>query len=117
MAIDLASGDRSTVSDNTTYSGNGLSIDYGSDGLVMDAAGNRLLFISSGLSVVAVSLADGDRSMVSGSTKGTGVSFLQPVDLTFDPDRNRIYVADQGHNAVIVVNPNNGDRVSVLTQR
>jgi hypothetical protein len=113
VSVDLASGGRSIVSDSTHYNYDyDLDLSDGGFGLAMDAAGNRL-FATKDDFIIAIDLVDGNRSIVSGLTNGTGVSVFSPVGLVFDPAFGRLYVVDQWRNAVIVINPLNGDRAIV----
>jgi hypothetical protein len=79
--------------------------------IVMDGPNNRLLITDEyhgHEGVVAVDLATGVRSRVSGGGTGTGPSFEQPVDLAMDGANNRVLVLDRQLAAVIAVDISEG---------
>ena len=104
FAVDLASGDRSIVSDSSTGAGRPL----GEDGDIA-LAGNRVLTLGDG--VIAVDLASGDRTIVSNRTRGQGPHFLdhQPSIVL---DGNRAIVADESDTnfRLVAVDLASGDR-------
>jgi DNA-binding beta-propeller fold protein YncE len=93
-AVDLMSGERTVVSSNTVPdTANPFEAPLG---IVVDAAGNRALIASSSLgqgsSVLAMSLATGQRSVVAANNSGL---LTGPKALALDAARNRVLVADE----------------------
>ena len=101
IAVDLDNGDRTPVSDGTTGSGTSF---LNPQALTLDAANNRALVVDrSRLALFAVDLANGDRTLIS----GTGPTFTSPVDVGFDGANNRALVLSGG---LIAVDLTSGDR-------
>jgi len=87
FAVDLSSGNRTVVSDASTGTGPQMSA---ASGLVLD--GQRALvvgFVAPCLSsgILAVDLSNGDRTLVSDCTTGSGPEFSDPSSLVLDGGR------------------------------
>ena len=104
FAVDLASGDRSIVSDSTT--GEGRMFDDAGD---MVLAGNRVLVTYGG--VMAVDLGTGDRTIVSDRSRGQGPHFLDEQG-GMVLDGNRVIVGDASDTnfRLVAVDLASGDR-------
>jgi sugar lactone lactonase YvrE len=93
-AVDLVSGARSIVSSNTVP--NAATPFATPLGVIVDAPNARALVASSGFgpgsSVLAMSLATGQRSVVAANTSGT---LTGPRLLALDAARNRVLVVDE----------------------
>ncbi len=117
LAVDLATGDRSVISDANTGSGTTLGSPVG---IVLDTANNRALVTDGffGLkAVVAVDLATGNRTMISDANTGSGAVLGDPRGIALDTANNRALVVDSGLNskAVLAVNLATGNRTTVIS--
>ena len=78
-------------------------------GIVVDPVGNRALVALCGAdALVAVDLATGNRTMISGNGRGTGPTFGCAVGLTLDNGGERAFMADT--DVVFVVDLSSGNR-------
>lgn len=114
--VDLATGDRTVMADNST--GAGL---LEPQSIVLDADQNRVLVMDSDffretLRLVSVDMTTGSTTVISSADVGSG----PPLDehaatgMRYDRDNNRVYVAlifEQ--NAIIAIDLATGDRTSV----
>jgi streptogramin lyase len=71
--------------------------------------GDILLTDSRRDTVLRVDPVTGDRTLVSGSDRGTGPHFEYPLGMALHPD-GRIFLADQNRRAIVVIDPATGDR-------
>lgn len=86
VSVDLATGDRSIVSDASNGSGPNLDSPYD---LALDSGNNRILLTDIDLNaVVSVDLATGDRSIVSDDMVGSGPNLSFPRGLALDSGNN-----------------------------
>lgn len=118
FAVDLSSGARTILSDNSPpntgipFSVNNLF------GITVDSANNRALVIDRGrLAVMAVSLSDGSRTILSANTPNDGPAFITPSMITIDTAGNRALVSDFGRPAVIAVDLTTGQRSIVVDDK
>ena len=100
LAVDLATGDRTVVSDPAT--GNGPQFLF-AEAIVVD--GDRALVLS-GRTIFAVDLASGDRSIVSNASTGVGPMFDDPDEIALAG--NYLLVADD--YSLLAVELASGDR-------
>ena len=92
VAVDLASGARSVLSQGIGSGTTTLTLGFG---LAHDPAGNRLFATVRGSNaVIAVNLANGARTVVSSPTVGTGTAFGNPLGIVYDAGNARLLVAD-----------------------
>ncbi|MCH9663972.1 MAG: cadherin domain-containing protein [Gammaproteobacteria bacterium] len=108
-------GTRSIVSNLTTGEG---PVFTAARGVVFDSINQRLLVTDSNLeALVAVDLDSGDRSLVEPQSAlpsiGSGTALTSPVGVVFDPSANRLYVADDGTDAIVSVSLNDGNRTVI----
>ncbi|HEU4779643.1 MAG TPA: hypothetical protein VFS58_07140 [Steroidobacteraceae bacterium] len=102
ISVDVATGNRTTFS-ALGVRGTGPAFSSPSS-IQLDAANNRLLVMDLGAHrLVAVSLANGNRSYLTGSGVGSGVSMLAQTGVALSPS-GRIYTGQQG-GEVLEVNP------------
>ena len=110
-AVDVATGNRSVVSDNVG-AGTGPNFDVPHD-MAPDFANNRVLVVDYGFgndAILAVDLATGDRSFVSGAGVGSGVGFLNPYYIALDIANSRAFVYDVAITGVVIVDLDSGQR-------
>jgi hypothetical protein len=109
-AVDLTSGDRIDLSNAGGGVGAGIVLD-GPQAVVLDGANNRALVVATINShVVAVDLATGDRTELSGPAAGAGPAFGNPRDIDIDVANNRALVADSTIDGIVAVDLASGDR-------
>jgi hypothetical protein len=109
-AVDLTSGDRTDLSNANAGIGAGIVLD-GPQAVVLDSANNRALVVGTiNAVVIAVDLATGDRSALSGFGAGAGPVFGNPRDIDIDAANNRALVADSTLDAIVAVDLTSGDR-------
>ncbi len=110
--VDVASGDRSVVSGDT--SGSGPAIDFPGK-LDVDVGSNRAYVVEQNRNAVTrIDLANGDRVDLSGGTSGgTGPAFTGIKDITLDPANDRALVVDWTADAVFEVDLSSGNRTIV----
>lgn len=84
------------------------------EAVILDPGRDRYLYADrfSG-TIVAVARNGYGRSVVSGAGRGTGTALVEPLDLAFDTQNDRLYVLDVELDAVLRVDPVSGDRVLV----
>ncbi len=110
VAIDIASGARSIISDDTTGMGPPMASPRD---LAMDATRSRVLVTDSSASALfAISLANGDRSVV----QGMGDFFGQPRGVVVSTDGSTAFVVDGDISTLFSVALSTGDR-TVLADR
>jgi hypothetical protein len=111
FAVDLASGDRSILSDS--FTGEGRPFDEPRD----IALAGDLALVTDGWSVIAVDLATGNRSVVSNGSRGQGPAFLDYVR-GIVVDGNRAFVATESDTNfnLLAVDLASGDRSFVSTE-
>jgi DNA-binding beta-propeller fold protein YncE len=111
LAVDLSTGDRTVISDNTgTGSGANFSVPFDME---LDSANNRVIATDYGggaYKLMAISLANGDRTELSGATTGSGVLFRNPYYVVLDSGNNRAFVYDIAVTGIIEVELSNGER-------
>jgi len=113
IAVDLASGDRSILSDNSGSFGTGPAFQQ-IRGVAVDAANNRLLVADENINaLLAVDPSTGNRSVFSDTTHGAGTSFSVLRDVVIDVPNNRALVSDLGLDAIFAVNLTTGDRTVI----
>jgi DNA-binding beta-propeller fold protein YncE len=61
-------------------------------------------------SLTAVTLADGNRTIISDATTGTGPNFDYPIGVVLDSANNRALVVNNFSNIIIAVDLANGNR-------
>jgi len=110
MRVDPESGDRALISNQTIGSGIpivrplGLVIGRRNEIFVADAGSEEMP-----PTIMRVSPDTGDRTIISSVNHGSGLSFLEPVDLVIDEDGTLI-VSDTGRDTLFRVDPATGNR-------
>ena len=104
LAVDVTTGDRSVISDNTHGSGPGLGAP---NGLAVDDAGGRSFFTEDG-ALLSIDLASGNRTVVSDATHGSGDPLAHPAAADFDADLGVVLACDG--DRVVEIDAKNGDR-------
>lgn len=89
MAVDLATGNRTPFSTGSTAAEHAF---YTTHALVMDAAGQRLLAVHAPYNLVAISLANGERTLINGLILGSGPAADYRLNAAFDPVARRLFV-------------------------
>ncbi len=114
LAVDLLTGDRTIVSGAGTGAGPAFATGR-TAAMVYDATGSRLIVAAPALAVegdalVAVSPLNGDRTVLSGSAKGTGpaFAFVGSLGIAADFAGGRVFVAQ--NSTVLEVDLSTGDR-------
>lgn len=95
--IDLKTGNRTTVSDLSSYDNTGAY------GLALDEANNRIFF-AMGLTIGVIDLATGEQSVIASPNVGLGVameSFLSIGDILYDRETNRLLVSSGWQNGFV----------------
>lgn len=117
IAVDLATGARTVVSQDGTSAGQDFSVAVGISLERVDADTTRALVIDTGIDeLLAVDLANGSRTIISGALHGQGRSLAQPNALVMDaPDGSpgRTLLVDPGHDALLAIDPATGNRTVV----
>jgi len=109
--VNLASGDRSILSDSVSV-GTGTALNFPQD-LALDISGNRALVLNRGgvqPNLMAVDLTTGNRIIVSGAGVGSGQEFGSNERLDLDLQNDRAFVYDLAVGGVIVVDLTTGER-------
>jgi DNA-binding beta-propeller fold protein YncE len=108
VAVNPATGERQVVASAEVGGGATLA----PQAITLDGAATRAL-VSNTLrgEIVAVSLVDGDRTVVSSATTGSGPRYELPLGLAIDPSRGTIVTADPDAHAIFVATPDTGARV------
>jgi hypothetical protein len=115
FAVDLASGNRTIVSDNATGTASEFAILFGIQGIGLDKVGNRILVTDSYKKVMwQIDLATAYRSPVSSDAVGTGSSFDFPGKFDVDADNGLAYYVEQNAGTLMVVDMATGNR-SIVT--
>lgn len=111
IAVNLSTGEQTTISDNTTPNAVNPFVYPGPEALALDSARNRVLVLSSN-QVIAVNLSTGARTILSGTNIPDSVNaFTGTRDIVIDSAANRALVADGGFGAsIIAVNLDTGVR-------
>lgn len=110
LEIDLKSGDRRFLSDASS-SGPALRL---AEDVGLDAARDRLLVVDQSLgAVIAVSLADGARTILSDKTHGSGPLLAAPFALDLADAQGRVLVMNGFPRALLAVDLVTGDRTTI----
>lgn len=112
MAIDLADGSRSRMLSPDRGAGPNL---HEPQRIAYDPIRDRVLTINrtpstNALSIIAVDVATGDRTIVSGPSAGSGAAFQGLAGVAMDTVNDRILVTDRLADEVIAVDPVTGAR-------
>jgi len=92
--------------------GNGPEFEW-AYGIVVDAPNDRALVVDrDSTALFAVDLDTGDRTVLSGLGRGSGVGLVGPGPLELDTARNRVYVSDFGR-AIVAIDLATGARTTV----
>jgi sugar lactone lactonase YvrE len=114
FSVDLATGDRTVISDATTGAGPALTVP---DSVVYDELNDRALVMDWNAGILfAIDLATGDRTAISDNAGiGAGTTFSVPFDMALDIRRNRVLITDYGRDTVTAVDLTTGDRTQVIS--
>jgi len=114
MVINLVTGVRTVIASNSV--GTGPALVY-PGGIVYDdvtTPGTPRLLITDGnfpsAGVLAVNIANGNRSVFSGTGGGTGPTMTSPACMVLDAARNRVLVTDVFASTVVAIDLNTGNR-------
>lgn len=80
--------------------------------LDLDLTQNQAMVIDNNV-VLAVDLVSGNRTIVSNAATGVGVDFITPLNLGLDLAGKRLFVIDDGRDALIAVDRLSGDRIII----
>ena len=115
IAIDVATGNRSTLSSGTQFIGTGPEL-KGTMSLMLDAANGRLLTADNNVfGIMAVDLATGDRSLVMDDNAGTGPMMYPTIGATYDPATQRLFSQQALDDDLIVTDLDTLARSSFIT--
>jgi DNA-binding beta-propeller fold protein YncE len=107
--VDVATGDASPLQ-VPADAGLGLGIPGSLIAIELDSANGRLIAADEAdASVAAVDVATGEKTLISGASRGTGPAFMSPSDVALI-DAGRIAVADEGVHSIFLVDAATGDR-------
>lgn len=91
VAIDVATGNRSTLSSANLAIGTGPSLE-GTMSIMLDPVRKRLLTADNNIfGIMAVDLATGNRSQLMDQNAGTGPMMYPTIGAAYDPDTNRMF--------------------------
>lgn len=113
VAIDLDTGDRTIISDNTIGAGPFFSVPRG---VAVDAPNHRALVVDrEGEELMAIDLDTGDRTIISNAATGSGRALGDARGIALDQARARVLVVGDtgGGAALISVDLATGDRTSI----
>lgn len=122
LAVDLATGHR--LDSITNFTDESFGPVYGAfTDMVFDSVGERFLLASAPSEadhlIVAVDLATGERSVLSGADVGSGPAFELPNDLMLD-DEGQLWVTNndgsEGAASIMTVDMITGERVVVIDE-
>ncbi len=107
--VDLATGDRTTLSSSFLGIGTGPDM-YEPAGVVIGESGEVLVAdFSNGGRILSIDALTGDRSLLSGDQVGTGTHFSGPIGMALEEDGS-LLVSDGLLSAIFRVDPISGDR-------
>lgn len=110
MAVDVASGSRSVFSDTSTGSGSMIETAWR---IAVDSAAGRALVVDAGRNaVVAISLSNAARSVVS-DNGGSGPKLVEPRGIFVDSQADRTLLAEAGARTVVAINNGTGARTRI----
>jgi hypothetical protein len=113
VAIDLATGERTVVSDANVGTGTVLADPHA---LAFDAGGDRCQVWDAGrAAVIAVDVLTGDRALLASSTRGTGTPLASVRALAYDTVRDRLLAADvrATETVLVAVDMGTGNRTTI----
>ncbi|MCB9732823.1 MAG: hypothetical protein H6745_09455 [Deltaproteobacteria bacterium] len=115
VAVDLTTGDRTVLSDNTIDPDPAIGSPFG---IVVDAGSGVAYYLDSGLdAVVSVNLATGMRAIFSDDTTPASnpVNLDQPRDLVLDAANNRLLFVDTGADDTTTTSDNDVEAVIAVS--
>ncbi len=117
LAVDLASGARTLISDNSSQGATSITHAWG---VVLDSDSNRALAVSyyddDSVAIVAIDITTGIQSVLSDEANaGSAISFDDPFGITLDKDNNRALLTDSELNVVIAMDLTTGVRTSFFS--
>ncbi len=110
-AVDLATGNRTIVSDNTSV-GAGESFSVPVD-IAVDVPNDRALVLDITKGILNVDLTNGDRTVVSSAAIGAGPALTQAIALGADFTADTAYTVDFIDDVLLSIDFTNGDRTVV----
>lgn len=125
IEVDLLNGNRRIV---TGYSkniqqtiGKGLKL-VSTEAIEVDVAGDRLFVSDIGNDAIfSVNIKTGDRELLSSTSNktakvGEGIDIPSAVDIEFDANQNILYAVDLDSDALIAIDPSDGDRQTISSK-
>jgi sugar lactone lactonase YvrE len=114
IAVDLATGTRTILSDNTTP--NVINQFFHLTDITIDNVNNRALVTDHGnAAIIAVDLDTGARIIISDSeTPDSGNILYYPKSIAVDDENNRALIADAGGNVIIAMDLDSGTRTMLI---
>ena len=109
VAIDLATGNRTVLSDNAGIGiGTNFSVPFDME---LDIEGNRVLVTDYGTNTLtAVDLTSGDRTSLVPFGNVQQLNLLNPYYVALDLDNNRAFVYDLSITGILVIELSTGER-------
>jgi len=107
IAVDLATGNRSILSDEATGTGDDFSSPVD---MVTDAANNRLLLADQTRGMFSIDLGTGDRTTITRPTDFYGVNESRIQSVAYDSASGTAYVPDSSQDIIFEVVVSSGDR-------
>jgi hypothetical protein len=110
FAVDIATGDRSILSEFGSSTGTG--IDTLPDHMKLDSGNNRIIGVdTTWASVIAIDITSGNRSVISNSDTGSGDLLVSPIKTALDTANGLAYVLDG--TSIIAVDLASGNRTVI----
>ncbi len=111
IAVDLATGNRTVISDSNT--GGGVNF-LTPSGIVLDATNDRLLVTNSDDdSIIAVNLTTGNRTIISDNNIGIGATLDNPQGIELDFGSNRLLVSERFGGEITGIDLTTGNRTII----
>lgn len=104
-AINLTTGDRKIISDNDSV---GTGVAFSNPNRLTVDSENRIAYVYSNASLIAVDLNSGDRTVATSNSVGSGPTISDPYSMAYDPIRKSILVS-QAWTDIYRVFVNSGD--------
>ncbi|MDH5546076.1 MAG: PQQ-binding-like beta-propeller repeat protein [Gammaproteobacteria bacterium] len=113
VAVDIETGNRTTVSEFDEI-GSGESFGANSSLLENDSINGRVFLMEPNENrILAIDISNGNRSVISSDSRGTGDSLLNMTQIHFDQATNQIIAILSYGSKIVSINPVNGNRTTV----
>ena len=113
VGVHAQTGQREIISGGATSVGANCNLQDLDGGIALDTTTSpmRILVTDNGANaLIAIDIDDGDCSVVSGSSRGSGDALDEPLGVSVDVTGGRAFVGDNGEDAVIAIDLASGNR-------